>query len=231
VAALELERAVIATAKSFLEDKPAVLAALQDSEIEVADVRQVFELAADWSRRLLSETEGLAALSELVEKVELIASGIRVNFQVPLPIGAGETAAKILRASHFAPIKLKRRGVGLRLILDGKDDLPRKADPALLKAVARARRWFEEIASGHVRSFAEVAKREGLQKGYVARLMRLAFLSPVIVDAVVEGRSRAVPNLQMLMTRPAALPLCWKGQERLFDGSDPHDTQSFKSIN
>jgi len=62
-------------------------------------------------------------------------------------------------------------------------------------------------------------------------LTRLAFLSPVIVDAVVEGRSRAVPNLQMLMTRLTALSLCWKDQERLFDGSDPHDTQSFKSIN
>jgi len=58
IAALELERAVVAVAKSFLEDQPAVLAALQESEIEVADVRQVFELAADWSRRLLSGTEG-----------------------------------------------------------------------------------------------------------------------------------------------------------------------------
>src|SRR5262249_30291275 len=92
---------------------------------------------------------------------------------------------------------------------------------ALLKAVARARRWFEEIASGHVRSFAEVAKREGLQKGYVALLTRLAFLSPAIVDAVVEGRSRAVPKLQMFMARHVALPLCWKDQERLLDGSDP----------
>jgi len=221
IAAPELERAVVAVAKSFLEDKPAVLAALQESEIEVADVRQVFELAADWSRRLLSETEGPAALSELVEKVELIASGIRVSFQIPLPFGAGARPVKILRASHFAPIKLKRRGVGLRLILDGKDELPRKADPVLLKAVARARRWFEEMASGHVSSFAEIARREGLQKGYVARLMKLAFLSPAIVDAVVEGRSRAVPNLQMLMTRLTALSLCWKDQERLFDGSDP----------
>src|SRR5262249_28302615 len=185
VAAPEMERAVVAAAKSFLEDKPAVLAALQASEIEVADVRQVFALAADWRQRLLSDAEGSTALSELVEKVELITSGIRVSFQVPLPIGAGQTTDKILRASHFAPIKLKRRGVGLRLILDGKDELPRKADPALLKAVARARRWFEEIASGHVRTCAEIARRERLQKSYVARLMRLAFLSQAIVDAVL----------------------------------------------
>jgi ParB-like chromosome segregation protein Spo0J len=88
-------------------------------------------------------------------------------------------------------------------------------DPALLKAVARARRWFEEIASGHVLSSAEIARRERRQRSYVARLMRLAFLSPALVDALAEGRSRAMLNLQMLKTRLPALPLCWKDQQQL----------------
>ena len=34
----------------------------------------------------------------------------------------------------------------------------RKAYPALLKAVARARRWFEEITSGRVRSSAQIER-------------------------------------------------------------------------
>jgi hypothetical protein len=33
--------------------------------------------------------------------------------------------------------------------------------PALLKALARGRRWFEEMASSGVRSCAEIARREG----------------------------------------------------------------------
>ena len=32
-----------------------------------------------------------------------------------------------------------------------------KPDPALLKAFARARGWFEELASGRVRSLVEIA--------------------------------------------------------------------------
>jgi site-specific DNA recombinase len=110
---------------------------------------------------------------------------------------------------------MKRRGVELRLILDGENELPEKAGPRLLKAVAHARLWFEELSSGRVRSSVEIAKREGLQRGYVGRLMKLAFLSPAIVDAVVEGRSRALPNLQALMTRKVAIPLCWEEQDRL----------------
>jgi hypothetical protein len=93
---------------------------------------------------LLSETEGAATLLELIEKANLTAGGIRLSLKIPLPSGADEASLKVLRVYRFAPMRVKRRGAELRIIFDGKDDLPRKADPALLKAVARARRWFEE---------------------------------------------------------------------------------------
>lgn len=50
----------------------------------------------------------------------------------------------------FVPMKLKRHGVEMRIVLDGKVQVRRKVGPALLKAIARARRWFEEVASGRV---------------------------------------------------------------------------------
>jgi site-specific DNA recombinase len=118
------------------------------------------------------------------------------------------------------PVKMKRRGVELRIIIDGHEEMPPKADPALLRAVARARRWFEEIADGRVRSSAEIARREGLQKGYVARLLRLAFLSPDIVEALVAGRAPVEFNLQMMMTTQRALSLAWKEQEKLLRNLD-----------
>jgi hypothetical protein len=76
--------------------------------------------------------------------------------------------------------------------------------------MARASRWFEELASGRVPSPAEIAKRESLQKGYVARLTRLAFFAPRIVDAVAGG-------LTKLMTGHVMLPLEWREQERFLD--------------
>jgi hypothetical protein len=67
--------------------------------------------------------------------------------------------------------------------------MPRKADPALLKAVARARHWFEEIDSDRVRS-AEVARREGLQKGYVGRLRGWRLFHRQS-RGLIEGRTRS----------------------------------------
>jgi site-specific DNA recombinase len=146
---------------------------------------------------------------------QLTAGGIRVGLKISIPKNGDEAGPKTLRVTRLVPMRMKRRGVELRIVLDGKEDLPRKADPALLKAVARARRWFEEIAAGRVRSSAEIARREGLQKGYVARLTRLAFLSPRIVETVVNGRTPVELNLQMLMTTRVALPLGWREQKEL----------------
>jgi hypothetical protein len=93
---------------------------------------------------------------------------------------------------------------------------PRKPDPALLKAIARARVWFDELATGRVRSLVEIARREGLPKRYVTRLAKLAFVSPMFVDAIAEGQVSPETNLQMLMDGRIALPIGWEGQEQLF---------------
>jgi len=91
-----------------------------------------------------------------------------------------------------------------------------KPDPALLKAFARARGWFEELTSGRVRSLVEIARREGLAKRYVTRLTRLAFVSPAFVESIAEGEMPTATNLQMLMDCRVTLPLSWRAQEQLF---------------
>jgi site-specific DNA recombinase len=215
----ELERAVVGAARSILDDKQTVLAELQESGIGLSEVSRIFEMTSACSGRLLAETESAAALVEVIEKVQLTAEGFRVVLKVSVPCGqmAGQAGSKILRLSRFVPMKLKRRGVEVRIILDGKDEIRRKVDPALLKAIARARRWFEEVASGRVPSLTALARREGLAKRYVARLTKLAFIAPSIVEAIVEGRAPAALSLQMLMDNRVSLPLGWKDQERLLE--------------
>jgi DNA invertase Pin-like site-specific DNA recombinase len=215
IPAPEMERVVAGTAKAFLDDRPAMLVDLQEAEIEIPDVREVFRLASELSRRLSLETERAAALVEIVEKVRLAKDSVGVGFKIPLPKDDEEARQKILRFNRRVPMRMKRRGVELRIIVEGQNDLPLSPDPALLRAVARARRWFEEIASGRVRSSAEIARREGLQKGYVARLTRLASLSPTVVEMLIEGRTPAGLNLQSLMARRLILPPTWRDQERL----------------
>jgi hypothetical protein len=123
----------------------------------------------------------------------------------------------VLHLFRFVPSTVKRRGVEMRPIINGGEE-PRKPDPALLKAFARARRWFEELSSGRVCSLVEIARREGLAKRYVTRLTKLAFVSPTFVEAIAEGEVPYGANLQMLMDGRIALPTSWDSQEPFFCG-------------
>ncbi len=179
-----------------------------------ADVNLIFKLTAEWRERLLSETDRADALVELVEKATLTDEGIRLVLRVPACGGPAGAPRKTFSLFRFVPMNVKRRGVEMRLMINGEDE-PRKPDPALLKAVACARGWFDELASGRVRSLVEIARREGLPKRYVTRLTKLAFVSPEFIETIVEGRMPAATNLQMLMDGRIALPLSWNLQEKI----------------
>ena len=106
---------------------------------------------------------------------------------------------------------MKRRGVETRIIMTEGEGPPRKVDPALLKAAARAKAWFEERASGRVRSLTDIARREKIAPRYVERLSRLSFVAPRIVEAICQGHQPADLNAETLLNR-IDLPLEWSVQ-------------------
>ena len=71
---------------------------------------------------------------------------------------------------------------------------------------------FDELASGRGRSLAEIARREGIARGYVERLARLAFVAPAIVEAICQGQQPAELSAETLLNR-INLPLEWTQQE------------------
>jgi site-specific DNA recombinase len=107
--------------------------------------------------------------------------------------------------TRFAPLQLRRRGVELRIVMEGEAASTSAIDPTLLKAVARGRRWFSALASNRARDTLEIAKREGLRDSYVRRLIPYAFLAPSIVEAICTGRQPADLTTERL-TRRARLP-------------------------
>jgi hypothetical protein len=113
--------------------------------------------------------------------------------------------------SKFVPMQMKRRGVEMRIVLEG-DATPSRVDLPLLRRVARARRWSQDRISGRVRSVSEIARREELDRRTVHRLLRLGFLSPRLVEAIAEGRQP--PDLTVIgLTRRFDLPLLWSAQQ------------------
>jgi hypothetical protein len=209
--ARELEDRVAFAIGEMLADESAVLEAAQKTDINSSPVDLVLHAARTWRHRIQSEAEQTSAIAALVDRVELKSDGIRVS--IKLPIGGTDKPQpedKVAIARWF-PMQLKRRGVELRMIVGDHNRSAAIVDLSLLKAVARAHRWFDEISTGKARSLAAIAAREGLAVRYVGRLIRLAFLAPDIVESIVEGRQPTTLTAEAL-TRRIELPLSWSAQ-------------------
>ena len=82
---------------------------------------------------------------------------------------------------------------------------------ALLTAIAKARGWVDDIRLGRIGSFAEITEREAQDELHIRVLAPLAFLSPRIIAAIVDGTAPADLTVTGLAK---ALPYSWIEQEQ-----------------
>jgi site-specific DNA recombinase len=181
--------------------------------LDVAKISLILETAGQWSARFHSAEQRLDALASLVERAELGKAGIRLSIRVPLQQNRQSSTPETFFFKRDVPLKIKRRGVEMRLVLGGGPD-PR-IDSPILKAVARANQWLIELLCGRATSLAEISKREGVGKRYISRIIRLAFLAPSIIEQIACGHQPPELTAQALSTRRGDLPLSWNAQREL----------------
>ena len=68
----------------------------------------------------------------------------------------------------------------------------------LISAIARGRRWFDEIIAGSITDAAQLARRERCTERQINLTLSLAFLAPQLVKAAVEGRLPRGINIERL---------------------------------
>jgi len=205
--AQETEQMVMQAARAILDDRSAMTTALQEAGIEAHQLPAILNAASDLSKRISSETNLAEIFTTLINRVELHQDGIRLTLSlISLVPDCPITITRMI------PMHIKRRGVEMRLVIEANGGTTPRIDISLIKAVARARQWFDELSSGKVVSISGIASREGIDKGYVSHLMNLAFLAPDITEAIIAGRQSADLSVHTLIKR-TKLPLEW-GQQR-----------------
>jgi len=112
-------------------------------------------------------------------------------------------------AASFHPV---RRGVELQIC---GPNHPNQEKPiaSLVKQIARAHMWYEQLVSGEASNVEELARRAGFKCRYVRKVLQCAALSPDLSEAILSGhhaRHLTVKNLQ------SGLPLDWQQQARDF---------------
>lgn len=120
------------------------------------------------------------------------------------------------------PMSFRIRGGKTVMVLpDGTRAVAQReatVDNTMVKVLARGFRWQRLLYDGTYATIEDMAAAEKINPSYISRLMRLAYLSPTIVEAILDGRHPAHLTMKDLMQ---PFPLEWSAQERQFLADRP----------
>jgi site-specific DNA recombinase len=217
----EIERVVATAAAKLLDNHATIMAVLEGVQLDVSATETVLKSAQIFKSRLRSDSERARALNALVERIDLQSDAIRLTLSLTalMPQGSSvQAGGKDLALTQTTPLRLARRGIEAKMIVDGvKDGAIPGVHAAFLRLVARSQGWFEALIIGHTRSIADLAKQEGLNERYVSSLLPLAFIAPPIIEAAVENRLPTDFPLTTMTNRPN-IPIHWQDQIQTFGG-------------
>ena len=124
-----------------------------------------------------------------------------------------EIAAAPLAASlHLTiPVHLKRAGMEMRMLVDGAAGAA-EPDPTLIKLILRAQQFRDRMMTERL-GVNELAASEGVTGSYITRIIRLGFLAPDIVTAILNGR-QPVGLTANKLANDSRLPNSWAEQRQ-----------------
>ncbi len=156
-----------------------------------------------------SEHDRHRLLQIIVKRIEVAKGVIRVQLEPAAALadyeGLHSEPKTIEISNHVA------KGAGGVEIVTGKQfgNASRRLNPALLKGLARGYLWRNQLLVGEVGSVGELARKAGVSPRYVIRMLRMGFLAPDIIEAILEGRQTTAVTVEMFR-KP--IPLDWSEQ-------------------
>ena len=217
--ASEVDTVVLGALRAMLKDQSKLVPALALAHLSPAQVETKLASAHLLAQHLDQPNthERRKLILSLLSRIEIADASVTLKLSTPglrqaLALSdTSKTEGKIHEV--VLPVRFSKRHVEQKIILAAEGERPTNRDDVLLKAVARAQTWFEDLKHQRFRDLAEIALHEKLPKTYVHALMPLAFLAPSIVTAILSGRQPADLTLKQLMLR-TDLALDWTTQRR-----------------
>jgi DNA invertase Pin-like site-specific DNA recombinase len=220
----EIERLVAERIRQFLLDDTQVFEAICRHVEDAGEQRQLLARAAEVSRAWTgqSPSEARVILRTLVGRVDVQPDRVDIHLDAarlshllgrdpdrhwPADDGAATQDQITLPVSA----RLMKAGKEIKMIVDGSAIDPRP-DPSLIRLIVKAHGLREKLLTGDGASLGEIARREGVHRSYFTRVLRLAFLSPNITNAILDGRHPPDLTAARLM-RTYGLPIEWQVQE------------------
>ena len=231
VPASNLEALVIGRLRALLGDPIELLNAIANGERDAPMQKRLRDVAAALSARwehLPTERQRDFARSSLIraqvhaDRVDLEVGSARlvrwllnevggegiIDWDRASSANADGSDGTLIRLSIAA--SLKRTGKEMKFVVDGVANSA-QVDTTLIRLLVRGQKIAKRLFEPNCPPLEAVAREEEITASYATRLVRLAFLAPDIVAAILAGKqpSGLTANKLMADTR---LPLQWQDQ-------------------
>jgi hypothetical protein len=145
------------------------------------------------------------AVRSSVAKIAVGPAGMRVSINLAA-LGSDGSAALELPLPERKPFREAK-------LLFGNSAAADRFDRKLVSLIAEAMDVHEMVLASPELSLNQLGKREGRCRTQLSKLFRLSWLSPRIIEAIIDGRQPARLDRRALLK--ADLPICWKAQESM----------------
>ncbi|MDG2243726.1 MAG: recombinase family protein [Rhodospirillaceae bacterium] len=212
----EIERAVIGALEQFLRNQNRLIDALGLDQVGSDKLNAALTKSDELGANLVCRT----TLKALCCRIRVAGDAITINIRksaLQRKLGLNPTDEIDGQASYLTisvPVKLQRRGVETKLIIQAEDAYTRSQDTNLISLIANARSWWLQLSSGDIPSINAIAESKNMDASDITRILPLAFLAPDIVQAILEGRQPMELTAERLK-RTAKLPEAWDQQRQL----------------
>jgi site-specific DNA recombinase len=229
IPAANLETLVITKLRSFLADEGAVHNVIREGHVDGAAQSRLIARGVKIAKEIESLTRDrlrimlMTLISQVDIRPDCVEISVRRSRLFEL-LGSGSIdlvthqgtpdndAKDILTLTVKA--RLQRVGREMKMLVENTDD-QRKADPALLRIVARAHDIQECLMQKSGLTLHAIASHEHVTPGYVSRLLRLSSLAPDIITAIVNGKNPPQLTAKKLMRLALEIPVDWTAQRKL----------------
>jgi site-specific DNA recombinase len=211
-AMVHLERHVAEHLGVLLGDQHALrrIAGLTDG----ASLQKMFTQAGLHGKDMATDLGSV--FQKLVRKISFASDRMIIELD-PNQFGIDEPLTSSWQYEIPRPAKKPFREAKLRI--NSNDGGPKNIDPKLIGLLAEAMSAQELVLASPDAPIQKIAQRDGRCRKQLTQLVKLSWVSPRIVEAIVEGRQPSMLSRKRLME--IELPLAWSDQEQLLGIGSP----------
>jgi site-specific DNA recombinase len=222
VPAGDIEALVLDRLRAFFSSRTDIGDALTPLDLEArafdAALRNAFTLSKRWLAMAPVEMKSL--VQEIVDRITVAADRIEIHLsraKIAAALQVGERGQR----PDLDPVvlsieaKVRRAGKGKRLVIENGAEA--EVNAGLVEMIKEAFAIRNQLLSGSHDSIEAMSGRLGMNKGRLTSLVRLSYLGPEIVRALLAGSQSNALTSSRLLRLSKDLPHDWK-EQRCFLG-------------